>query len=243
VPALIFRVEQFESTLVRISKKLKVDLTSQMRRSTARDFRITLAHVEEVRARAPRDRAGEPAPAACARKAGTPDARACTNSRARPRERRPRRRTRRRSRPRSASVPPRRQTRTRTTTSRARRGTTTARCPRSSTPTPPEACLQRRYRHAATAVSVSDCVMAPRRDDAASDDAVTTRQRPLPSPLPTPPNCLAIMGLSGWLSRGEGPGARACIYSALAPGDGLAGKRHPEKIATNTVFSWVTCAQ
>lgn len=50
VPALIFRVEQFEGMLVRLSKKLKVDLTSQMRRSTARDFRIVLNKIVEVRA-------------------------------------------------------------------------------------------------------------------------------------------------------------------------------------------------
>ncbi|KAJ1636853.1 FANCI solenoid 2-domain-containing protein [Pavlovales sp. CCMP2436] len=43
VPALIFRLEHFEGLLVRLSKKWKTDLTSQMRRSTARDFRINLA--------------------------------------------------------------------------------------------------------------------------------------------------------------------------------------------------------
>jgi len=53
VPGVIFRIEQFEGLLVRQSKKLKVDLTSQMRRSTARDFRIQLDRLPEVRARAP----------------------------------------------------------------------------------------------------------------------------------------------------------------------------------------------
>jgi len=48
VPALVFRIEQFESLLVRISKKFKVDLTTEMRRSTARDFRINLSKIEEI---------------------------------------------------------------------------------------------------------------------------------------------------------------------------------------------------
>ncbi|KAG8467974.1 hypothetical protein KFE25_007026 [Diacronema lutheri] len=47
VPGVIFRIEQFEGLLVRQSKKLKVDLTSQMRRSTARDFRIQLDRLPE----------------------------------------------------------------------------------------------------------------------------------------------------------------------------------------------------
>ena len=42
IPDLIYSIEQFEATLVQISKKTKgnVNLTMYVRRSTARDFRI-----------------------------------------------------------------------------------------------------------------------------------------------------------------------------------------------------------
>lgn len=40
VPNLIYVVEQFEGNLIKLSKKSKVNLMQNMKRSTARDFRI-----------------------------------------------------------------------------------------------------------------------------------------------------------------------------------------------------------
>lgn len=40
VPNLIFVVEQYEGTLIKLSKKSKVNLMQHMKRSTSRDFRI-----------------------------------------------------------------------------------------------------------------------------------------------------------------------------------------------------------
>lgn len=59
VPALVFRIEQFEALLVKRSGKREgIDLVQGMKRSTARDFKIDLVRLE-VCARRARARADD----------------------------------------------------------------------------------------------------------------------------------------------------------------------------------------
>ncbi|XP_047128434.1 Fanconi anemia group I protein isoform X1 [Hydra vulgaris] len=48
IPNLIYFIEQYESCLILLSKKSKIDLMSGMKRSTARDFRINQKSLEEA---------------------------------------------------------------------------------------------------------------------------------------------------------------------------------------------------
>lgn len=45
IPNLIFVVEQFERHLIQLSRKSKVDLMQNMKRSTSRDFRINMQYL------------------------------------------------------------------------------------------------------------------------------------------------------------------------------------------------------
>ena len=45
IPNLIFVVEQFERHLIQLSRKSKVDLMQNMKRSTARDFKINIQYL------------------------------------------------------------------------------------------------------------------------------------------------------------------------------------------------------
>ncbi|KAI8381247.1 FANCI solenoid 4-domain-containing protein [Radiomyces spectabilis] len=47
IPHLIFLVEHFERHLIQLTRKSKVDLMQYMKRSTARDFKINLAYIDE----------------------------------------------------------------------------------------------------------------------------------------------------------------------------------------------------
>lgn len=47
IPNLIYVVEQYEGNLIKLSKKSKVNLTQNMKRSTARDFRIVVEMLPE----------------------------------------------------------------------------------------------------------------------------------------------------------------------------------------------------
>ena len=55
IPNLIYSIEQFERYLIQLSKKCKVDLMADMRRSTSRDFRINAASLEAALHEAARD--------------------------------------------------------------------------------------------------------------------------------------------------------------------------------------------
>lgn len=45
IPNLIFVVEQFERHLIQLSRKSKVDLMQNMKRSTSRDFKINIQYL------------------------------------------------------------------------------------------------------------------------------------------------------------------------------------------------------
>eukprot|EP00002_Diphylleia_rotans_P008078 TRINITY_DN1778_c0_g1_i10.p1 TRINITY_DN1778_c0_g1~~TRINITY_DN1778_c0_g1_i10.p1 ORF type:complete len:749 (+),score=132.10 TRINITY_DN1778_c0_g1_i10:1698-3944(+) len=48
LPSLVYMIEQYESLLIKISRKHKINLLRNFKRSTARDFRITSANIEKL---------------------------------------------------------------------------------------------------------------------------------------------------------------------------------------------------